>query len=777
MHQRTVLHLSACAAALGGLLTPPASFAAPPHEKYHAVVQRTSFGIPHVKANNWAGLGYGFGHAFAQDNLCVLAERLVTVNGQRARYFGEAGNLNSDFFYRYVQDDAMLRGLFASLTADLQAVITGYAAGYNRYLRDTGVARLPADCRNAEWVRPIDALDLMRHYHALTLRASSVNQLSAIVAAQPPTAVATAAALEVAPFERPETLGIGSNAIALGREATVDGSGMLLGNPHFPWQGSERFYEVHLTLPGKLDVMGAALFGVPVVNIGFNEDVAWSHTVSTAFRFTPYALKLAPGNPTAYLYDGQVRPMTAQVVDVDARQPDGSIVTRSHTFYRTHYGPMIVNPGLLLTWSTTTAYAMRDANAENGRFLEQFMRLNQAGSVADVQRALADVIGLPWVNTIAADRYGNAFYADISVVPNVSAAKIAQCVNSPVGQFILQVARLPVLDGSTSACEWGIDPAAPQPGIFSAASLPHLTRGDYVTNSNDSYWLANPAQPLTGFSPIIGPENTARTLRTRLGLHLVQDRLDNADGLGGNRFDLARLQAVTFNNRHHAGELVVEALVGACGSNVTLANGAVVDIAPACQVLSRWDRKVDLDSIGAHVFREFWSRASGTAGLFAVPFSADDPVNTPNTLNVGNPGVLLKLRQALGAAVQALAANGIALDRPWGEVQYVVRNGVQIPIHGGADAEGVFNVITSAALSPAGYAEVRHGTSYIQAVTFDRKGPQAQALLTYSQSTDSASPHFADQTQRYSRKQWISLPFRQRDIAADPNLHRLTLNE
>jgi len=33
----------------------------------------------------------------------------------------------------------------------------------------------------------------------------------------------------------------------------------------------------------------------PFVNIGFNKDVAWSHTVSTAKRFTLYQLQLVPG--------------------------------------------------------------------------------------------------------------------------------------------------------------------------------------------------------------------------------------------------------------------------------------------------------------------------------------------------------------------------------------------------------------------------------------------------------------------------------------------------
>ena len=69
---------------------------------------------------------------------------------------------------------------------------------------------------------------------------------------------------------------------------------MVLGNPHFPWQGAQRFYQSHLTIPGKADVSGAALFGVPIVLIGHTKKLAWSHTVSTARRFTPFELTARP---------------------------------------------------------------------------------------------------------------------------------------------------------------------------------------------------------------------------------------------------------------------------------------------------------------------------------------------------------------------------------------------------------------------------------------------------------------------------------------------------
>src|SRR3546814_6680794 len=84
---------------------------------------------------------------------------------------------------------------------------------------------------------------------------------------------------------------------AFGKDATSNGMPLLWGNPHFPWSGTERLYLAHLTIPGRFDIMGASLYGLPAVLIGFNDHFAWSHTVSTASRFTLYELTLNPLNP------------------------------------------------------------------------------------------------------------------------------------------------------------------------------------------------------------------------------------------------------------------------------------------------------------------------------------------------------------------------------------------------------------------------------------------------------------------------------------------------
>ena len=108
----------------------------------------------------------------------------------------------------------------------------------------------------------------------------------------------------------------GSNATAIGGATSTTGRGMVLGNPHFPWRGRYRFTQQQLTIPGSYDVAGASLIGSPVVNIGWNKDVAWSHTVSTAYRFTPYEYQTPRARPTSYLTTDGVKQLEKRDVKV-----------------------------------------------------------------------------------------------------------------------------------------------------------------------------------------------------------------------------------------------------------------------------------------------------------------------------------------------------------------------------------------------------------------------------------------------------------------------------
>jgi acyl-homoserine-lactone acylase len=252
---------------------------------------------------------------------------------------------------------------------------------------------------------------------------------------------------------------------------------------------------------------------------------------------------------------------------------------------------------------------------------------------------------------------------------------------------------------------------------------------------------------------------------------MVQQRLAGTDRLPGTKFTPARLRTVVFNNRNYGGELVRDDLVRLCEARPTvrLSDGTTVDLRPACRALRGWDLRDDLASTGAHVFREFMLRRP--PDWLAVPFDPAHPVRTPHNLDRANPAVL----QALGEAVRVLQDNGIPLDAPLGALQSEPRGTERIPIHGGRDEEGVFNMIIAPFQGPAGYPKVVHGSSFVMVTGFTAAGPRSQAILTYSQSTDPTSPFFADQTRMFSRKQWVRMRFSEADIRADPWLRVSTV--
>lgn len=727
----------------------------------------TDHGIPHITSDTFYGAGVGAGWAAANDNLCMLAEEYVTVAGERSRYFGPASyqissngqtytNIQSDTFHRIFQDPA--NGLIDSSAhwddPRGQDLLAGYVEGYNRYLDDLPAGRHEA-CREAPWLRPITEADMERRVNKLQLLASSLFFAPYMVDASPLPGLADD--VPIGRWPTPENLGLGSNGYAFGSDAT-GGSGMVLGNPHFSWHGPERFAQLHITVPGEYDVMGAALLGVPLVLIGFNEDIAWTHTVSTGWRFSAYELKLVPGNPMQYLHDGQIRDIEVKQVEVPVLRP-GGLVTETHGISFSHYGPIIefsANaavggvPGpagdeVGLMWTPATAYTIRDANAENPRIFEQFFAFGTAGSVGDIETALEDVHGVPWVNTIAADRHGNAFYADISVVPDVPDALWDAC-NTVVGQALTAAANLPVFDGSTSDCDW-------RSRQLPASDMPRTTRSDWVLNSNDSYWLPHPDGALEGYGRMIGTEQSERSQRTRMGYVLIDDML--ADG----PLSLEELQDGLFSSRLHAAEDALDNVLSqTCAVGYGLASdGAVIDFDTPCKVLAAWDRTADVDARGLALFERFWLAAPAT---WATPFDAENPVATPTDYIGADPRAV----RALADAVRELDGAGIPLDAPVRDVRCVERGRDCIPVHGARSELGSPSYITFE-WSADGWGDVVHGNSYIQTVTWDG-GVVAEALLAYSQSSDPASPFAADQTLRYAQKDWIRLPFTPAQVAA-----------
>lgn len=229
-------------------------------EPLRTEIRWTSYGVPHIKAQNELGLGYGVGYAYARDNACLLAKEVVTVRGELARYFGadgqstrEVDNVSSDIFFTWFNDPEQLAEFWQAQPREIQQLLSGYAEGFNRYLNDAGKtdSQPPLSCWGEPWLRPIAEEDMVRLVRRLLVEGGLGQFIEPVVMASPPSGIvdwlmnrlvdhdesSQSDLISHKPWPGELELGFGSNAIAVGRERSENGKGLLLANPHFPWQG------------------------------------------------------------------------------------------------------------------------------------------------------------------------------------------------------------------------------------------------------------------------------------------------------------------------------------------------------------------------------------------------------------------------------------------------------------------------------------------------------------------------------------------------------------
>lgn len=821
----------------------------PADGKFEANIRRTTSGVPHVKADNLASAAFGAGYAQTQDNVCLLAEAIVKARSERAKYFGPGpadANIISDFSYKAQKILSGAEEEYPNLSTETRALIEGFSAGYNKYVRETPPGDLPGECRDQPWVKEITPVDLFAHYRIVGQYASgALFATGAVFAAVPqgesplPTPAASVTGITDEEQEQDlkrlvanarigaasqadfQDIGLGSNAWGIGSDMSESGTkGALLANPHFPYTGHRRLYQAQLTVPGYLNANGAGLMGTAIPLINFNENLAWSHTVTTSRRFTLYELTLKDGDNFTYIKDGEEKPITSETYQVEVNNGTPTPTVLEKTFYFSEYGPMLaadaVTGGGLPAWGAEgTAYSYRDANASTEKLLDTWLQMSRASNLEEFQAVFENCGTTFWTNTVYADDQGNAYYIDSSSVPNLSGAALAtvdfkRSVNAGYNQLFNQ--GLTLLDGSTSRDDWVEGQCN---GLVPFEQRPQMVRKDWVQNSNDSYWATNPDEFLTGFSPLFGPEETPLNPRTRLGISMLQNPMnagfaDRAPAGQDGKFGAIDLIEVIYNNRTWYTDEFLGELRSRCtdigATPVTLSEGGARSVSTACGVLQSWDGVYNTDSVGAHVFRVFIANYRGDFGTdLTVPFDAADPVATPSSPSPTNAGTADDtMLIALADGLEALDSVNIAYDSALGDVQYYQPTGGvppgdtpttlgnAFPWHGGdGTIDGAFNaigVVTSPVaedtvfprIAPetidntAGLSDqsgegwlMARGTSWHFGLEFTDQGPVAHGLTSYSESSDADSPHFNDQSLRYSEEDYRQLWFNEADIEAN----------
>lgn len=624
-----------------------------------------TWGVPHVYARSLEELGYGFGWAQAHSHADAILRLYGLARGRGAEYWGET-YLASDRLLRTVGiPESGITG-YRAQTPEFRRYIDAFAEGVNAYAR----AHPDRIADEVERVLPVEGADLFRHMQrvSFTFVASTGNREPIVDAnGLPPEARA------------------GSNAWAVAPRRSASGNAMLLANPHLSWVAqTHRFYEAQLVAPG-VNVSGVTLIGLPVIAIGFNDRLGWSHTVNTIDVLDTYRLSV---EGDGYQFDGAARPFQVERQVVKVRRSDGSLREEALVVRKSVHGPVIKS-------EKGAALALRYVALDRHGALQQWWDMGRAGNFAEFERALRR-LELSMFNVVYADREGHIFYLFGGQVP----------VRSK-GDFQFWQDAVP---GDSSETLWSrVHPYEDLPRILDPAS-------GFVQNSNSPPWFATlPSQ----LDPKRFPEYMAprwMLMRELRGLEML---------LADDRITYDELIAMRHSKRMLLADRLVDDLVAAARAS---SRPAAIE---AAAVLESWDRQVAAKSRGAVLFAA-WAREAcrGTAANrcgFASPWSSEKPASMPDGL--ADPAAAAAALDR--AAVKTLETYG-RLDVAWGEV-YRLGEGMEGAGSSG-DPFGVFQVVNYAPTENGRFQAVS-GDTYVAAVEFTESGPRARAILTYGNAT------------------------------------------
>jgi acyl-homoserine-lactone acylase len=655
------------------------------------VIRRTVHGVPHITGQTLKAAAFGLAYVQMEDYGQRVAMGLLRGSGRLAAVFGR-DSIDGDHLNRigYLHAVAM----YPTLEEDTRAVYEGFAEGVNRY-----ISKHPEQF-------PPEMTPTFTGYDVATRDVSQagVNGARRVIARL------TGDTANRRAFPRDDDEG--SNAWAFAPSRTASRRAVLVRNPHLSWDAG--YYEGHITVPGVLDFYGDFRVGGPFTVIGgFNRELGWSTTNNAPDLDEVYELTADPVRPDHYLFDGTSVPLQQQLVTVEYRNGQG-IGTETREFWRSPLGPVVHR-------ANGKIYVYRRAADMEYRAGEQFLHMMRARSLEEWKEAMRMNTRLN-SNFTYADRAGNIFYVWNALTP---------AFPHPSGGDTLPVPALRTSDVWTRTVPFD--------------SLPQLLnpRGGYVRNENDTYHLTNLNQPLlpSQFPPNF-PEPELR-FRSQLSLSLIHQTRG--------RLTMQDIIRLKHSPRMLMAERLKDDLVAAVRAHPTT---PTVDSAIA--MIAAWDATTAVDSRGGVLF-ESWVRhytraAGGPDSLYAVPWSFDKPVATPD--GIAKPRAAA---DAFAAAVEETAQRHGSWNVAWGEVHRVRRGKVDVPVTGCTGALGCFRVIQYRD-APDGKRVATGGDGWVLAVEFADQ-PRAWSVLAYGQTQDESSPYYDIQAEMFAKGEMKRVAF------------------
>jgi len=508
-----------------------------------------------------------------------------------------------------------------------------------------------------------------------------------------------------------------SNQWAVMPEHCAEGCALLLIDPHVPWHDHYRWYEAHLH-GDRLHVAGFTMAGLPLMVMGFSEQVAWAFTAGGADSADVCEERLdAPGGDH-YRYGEGWRDVLASRATINISEGAG-MRQEERVLRYTHHGPILLEEG-------GRAFSFRSALQDDVGLLEQFYAMNCSRGLHEFKAALERLSMLP-MNIMAADTQGNVYYVQNGRAPR---RPDGYPTDRPVPGWLPEA-------------EWG-EPAP-------LAELPQIENppfARFMQNCNVAAYLTTPEHRIdhTAFPAWLLHQHVGDVYRPR-GYRATY--LLHRQGIIG----LPEARRIAMDSYVVAAEPWIAALLDAAEAQGPACPDPTGRREEALSILRRWDGYARVDSVGPAIFK-YWRLEYHK--LRPAIDAENEHLNIPRTAEDRRAALA-----ALDRAVATLLDKFGSLEIPWGEVKRLRRGEQSWPLSG--DAFSHLGMRTLRATE--GWDPAADGRFYSQAgnscttLAFMKEPVTAYSITPYGQSDDPASPHYADQAPLFSAEQFKPMWF------------------
>ena len=696
-------------AVIAAIMATPA--AAKPADRI--TITRDEWGTAHIHGHTDADAVYGMIYAQAQDDFPRIERNYLTNLGRLAEAEGEAV-LWQDLRQRLFIDPAKLQADYAKSPPWLRTLMVAWAGGLNAYLADHPAVKPKVLTRFEPWM----ALAFTEGSIGGDIERVPLSQLRAFYEHRQ---VAMTAQERGLVWREPA----GSNGMAIAPARTAAGHALLLINPHTSF-----FFrsELQMTSDQGLNAYGAVTWGQLFVYQGFNPHAGWMHTSSGVDNVDEFAETVVetPSGGKGYRYGTQVRPLAQSTITLRYRQPDGSLGMRRFATWASHHGPIVREEG-----GKWIAFALMNRPVPA---LEQSWLRTKTHDLASFLK-VAELRANSSNNTLFADDTGEIAYLHPQFVP-IRDARFDY--TKPV-------------DGSDPATDWH--------GLHTLNQLPSVLtpHGGWVYNSNDAPWHAagadSPAK--AGY-----PAYMDQVGDNPRGPHATRVLGERAD------FTVQRLITAAYDSWLPAFDHLLPPLIEAAA-----ADPGTADRQAAIALLKGWDHRWAADSTATTLAVNWGEALWAKRGDHADP--EDDSASVWDWMERrASPAQRLA---ALDEAMARLKADFGDWRVPWGSINRYQRNdGAIEQVFDDAKPSVPIPFASARWGSLASFGAKRYpgtsryygtsGNSFVAAIEF---GPRvaARAVSIGGESSNPASPHFADQVDRYARGDLRTVHFWPEDLA------------